>query len=138
MGANQAEPNERVTQLHRARRGSILGLTSNWQRPMLQVLASVALMTVELIWLPACTPTRTAATVSMKFHRAKATPRDAAVYIDEQFVGLLGVVAARGVRLPAGEHRITVERDGYFPWDALVQSEGEPIQLDVQMRPIPD
>lgn len=70
--------------------------------------------------------------------RAKGTPRDATVTIDEQFVGLLGVVAARGVRLPEGEHRITVERPGYFPWDRVVVSDRKPIFLRVEMVPIPD
>ena len=35
-------------------------------------------------------------------------PRDASVSIDEEYIGPLGIVAARGVRLPVGEHRITV------------------------------
>jgi len=87
--------------------------------------------------LPACGPSLTAA-VSMKVTRAKDTPRDAAVYIDEQFVGFLGVVAARGVRLPEGKHRITVERDGYFPWDAIVVSDRKPIHLKVELVAIPD
>jgi PEGA domain-containing protein len=76
--------------------------------------------------------------VSMRVSRAEATPRDASVYIDEEFVGFLGVVQARGVRLPEGEHRITVERDGYFPWDRLVISDRTPIALHVELVPIPD
>lgn len=75
--------------------------------------------------------------VSMRVSRADATPRDASVYIDEQFVGYLGVVQARGVRLPEGEHRITIERDGYFPWDRLVVSDRSPIELHVELIPIP-
>jgi hypothetical protein len=47
-------------------------------------------------------------------------------------------VAAHGVRLPIGEHRITVQRSGYFPWDRLVESDRKPILLRVQMVPIPD
>ncbi|MET0411870.1 MAG: PEGA domain-containing protein [Polyangiaceae bacterium] len=76
--------------------------------------------------------------VSMRVTRTEATPRDASVYIDEQFVGFLGVVQARGVRLPEGEHRITVQRDGYFPWDRLVISDRTPIALHVELVPIPD
>jgi PEGA domain-containing protein len=78
------------------------------------------------------------AAVSMRMTRAESTPRDASVYIDEEFVGFLGVVQARGVRLPEGEHRITVERDGYFPWDQLVISDRTPIALHVALVPIPD
>ncbi len=76
--------------------------------------------------------------VSMRVKPHPKTPLDASVWIDEEFVGLLGYVTARGVRLREGEHRITIERDGYFPWDRIVVSDREPIQLDVRLIPIPD
>ena len=76
--------------------------------------------------------------VSLTLVAPKAAPRDASVYIDEEFVGPLAIVAARGVRLPAGEHRITVEKLGYFPWDALVVAERTPLRLDVVLEPLPD
>ena len=88
------------------------------------------------VLLVACQAQRAA--VRLSIERAAATPRDASVYIDEQFVGFLGVVAARGVRLPEGEHRITVEKVGYFPWDQLVVSDRKPIELAVELRRIPD
>lgn len=78
------------------------------------------------------------AAVHLSLARAVETPRDASVYIDEQFVGFLGVVAARGVRLPEGEHRISVEKVGYFPWDRMVVSDRKPIALDVELRKIPE
>jgi hypothetical protein len=78
------------------------------------------------------------AAVRLSMERLESTPRDASVYIDEQFVGFLGVVAARGVRLPEGEHRISVEKVGFFPWDALVVSDRQPIHLKVELRRIPD
>jgi len=76
--------------------------------------------------------------VTMKMHRGSHTPRDAGVYIDEQFIGPLYYVAAHGVRLPTGTHRISVTHDGYFPWDRLVESDRKPIQLEVELVPIPD
>jgi len=76
--------------------------------------------------------------VSLTVQRAADAPRDASVYIDEQFVGLLGVVAARGVRLPEGAHRITVEKVGYFAWDQRVVSDRQPIVLRVELRKIPE
>ena len=76
--------------------------------------------------------------VSMRVVRDPATPRDAGVWIDEEFIGPLSYVAAHGVRLPIGEHRITVQRQGYFPWDRLVVSDREPIELRVTLVPIPD
>lgn len=78
------------------------------------------------------------AAVSMKVERAEGTPKDALVYIDEQFVGMLGVIAARGVRLPEGEHRISVEKTGYFPFDAIVVSDRQPILLKVSLLRLPD
>ncbi len=57
--------------------------------------------------------------------------------IDEEYIGPLGYVAARGVRLPMGKHRITVEKPGYFPWDRLVESDRDAIHLDIQLEPIP-
>ena len=98
--------------------------------PVLPLLLSAAGL------LGACQVPRAAVRLSMA--RAAETPRDATVYIDEQFVGFLGVVAARGVRLPEGEHRITVEKVGYFPWDRLVVSDRQPISLLVELRKIPE
>jgi PEGA domain len=78
------------------------------------------------------------AAVTLTLTPGSDTPNDAKVTIDEQFVGLLGFVAARGVRLPEGEHRITVEREGYFPYDRIVVSDREPIRLDVRLQRLPD
>ena len=102
------------------------------------VSARVALLSGLLIAGPVlagCQVHRAA--VPLRVERAADSPRDASVYIDEQFVGLLGVVAARGVRLPEGEHRITVEKVGYFAWDERVVSDREPIFLRVELRKIP-
>ena len=76
--------------------------------------------------------------VSLRFKVDDHTPPDASVTIDEQFIGVLAYVASRGVRLPEGEHRITIEREGYFPWDRIVVSDRKPIHLDVRMKRIPD
>ncbi len=76
--------------------------------------------------------------VSMKVERHEDTPKSALVYIDEQYIGTLGYVAARGVRLPEGEHRITVEKTGYFPYDVVVVSAREPIHLSVRLQRLPD
>lgn len=86
----------------------------------------------------ACTSGVGRAAVSLGFDAPSRTPRDASVYIDEEYIGPLGYVAAHGVRLPVGEHRITVQRSGYFPWDRLVTADREPIRLKVELVPIPD
>ena len=78
------------------------------------------------------------AAVTLKLTPDQGTPADAKVTIDEQFIGLLGFVGARGVRLPEGEHRISVEREGYFPYDEIVVSDRQPIHLRVHLRRLPD
>jgi hypothetical protein len=62
------------------------------------------------------------------------------VTIDDQYIGVFAYVAAKGVALPPGKHRVTVEKTGYFPWDKLVEArEGDPpIHLDVTLTKIPD
>jgi hypothetical protein len=81
--------------------------------------------------------TPAAKTVSM---RMKGAVPDAQVIIDDEYVGTLVVVQKRGVALPPGKHRISVERQGFFPWDKLVEvHEGDPpVQLEPVLTPIPD
>ena len=72
--------------------------------------------------------------------RMKGNVPAASVTIDDQYIGALAFVARRGVALPPGTHRITVEKAGYFPWDKLVEAkEGQaPIHLQVELVKIPD
>jgi PEGA domain len=72
--------------------------------------------------------------------RMRGTPPDATVTIDDQILGALAYVEARGVALPPGKHRVTVQAQGFFPWDREVEAkEGDlPIRLDVALVPIPD
>jgi hypothetical protein len=97
-----------------------------------------ALLLAGAIALAACQATTgPAKTVSL---RVKGNVPSASVTIDDQSIGPLGYVAAHGVALPPGRHRITVEKEGYFPWDRLVEvKEGDPpVHLDVALVPIPD
>lgn len=84
----------------------------------------------------ACAPSAPA-TVSL---RVKGNAPDASVTIDDMYIGALAFVAKRGVALPPGKHRITVEKPGFFPWDKLVEArEGDPpIRLEVDLVKIPD
>jgi hypothetical protein len=72
--------------------------------------------------------------------RMTGQPPDAAVVIDEEAVGQLDFVAAHGVALPLGVHRVTVKATGYFPWDREVEAKSgsPPIRLDVALTRIPD
>ncbi len=78
-----------------------------------------------------------APTVSL---RMTGGPPDARVTVDDQLVGTLDVVAVRGVAMPVGQHRISVERQGYFPYDTLVEAkEGQgPVKLEVKLVPVPE
>jgi hypothetical protein len=87
--------------------------------------------------LGACRLGAPARTVSLRMRGERALA-EAQVTIDDQMIGPLGFVSARGVALPPGRHRITVEKPGYFPWDTMVEADEQPIQLNVVLVPIPD
>jgi len=70
--------------------------------------------------------------------RVQGNVDDASVTIDDQYIGPFSYVAARGVALPPGKHRITVEKVGYFPWDQMVEATEAPIHLSVVLTKIPD
>ena len=84
-----------------------------------------------------CAPPPPPQTVSMRVDGAMP---DATVHIDDLYIGSFSMVKQRGVALPPGKHRITVERNGYFPWDKLVEvKEGDPtVHLSVELKKIPD
>lgn len=89
------------------------------------------------VTLIACGPAREPKTVSL---RVIGSPPEATVTIDDIFVGRLDMVIARGVALPVGTHRISVEAPGYLPWDRVVEAkEGAgPVRLDIRLNAIPD
>jgi hypothetical protein len=68
------------------------------------------------------------------------TPPDARVTIDDRMIGTLALIVKHGVALPPGQHRITIEKPGYFPMDRLVEAqEGSgPIRIEVALVPIPE
>lgn len=106
--------------------------------PWLSLLGAIGFVVAMVLALcSGCGPQPVAA-VSMSMSYEKKTPPDASVSIDERYIGPLGYVAAHGVRLPEGEHRISVTKSGFFPWDRLVVADTQPIKLDVKLEPIPD
>ncbi len=78
------------------------------------------------------------AVVPMHIHRTPSTPRDADVAVDEDYVGPLYLVATQGLRLPVGQHRVTISKEGYFPWDRIVDADRAPIELSVELVAIPE
>jgi hypothetical protein len=105
--------------------------------PAMRKLTAMAAAVMALSLATACAfvPYSSTQTVSL---RVKGNVPDAQVTVDDIPLGALGYVAAHGVALPPGKHRVTVERAGYFPWDAVVEAQDEPIQLDVKLVPVPD
>jgi hypothetical protein len=99
----------------------------------LRILAAVLGATA----LVACGPPAAPKTVSM---RMAGGPANASVTVDDIFVGTLDVVSRRGVALPPGTHRVSVEAPGHLPWDkVVVAKEGEAaVRLDVKLVPVPD
>ena len=87
--------------------------------------------------LAACGPAREPRTVSL---RMVGSPPNATVTIDDIFVGRLDLVSARGVALPVGTHRVSVEAPGYLPWDRMIEArEGAgPVRLEVRLVAVPD
>ena len=95
------------------------------------------LVALALVGALACGPPAAPKTVSM---RMVGGPPNASVTVDDTFVGTLEVVSRRGVALPPGTHRVSVEAPGHLPWDKVIEAkEGQaPVQLDVKLVAIPD
>jgi hypothetical protein len=70
--------------------------------------------------------------------RLRGSPPDATVTVDDQIVGPLRIVMARGVALPPGPHRVSVESAGYLPWDKIVVAADRPVVVAVDLVPVPD
>ncbi|HEY0464774.1 MAG TPA: PEGA domain-containing protein [Polyangiaceae bacterium] len=118
---------------------SALAKALRWLTPYVAFLAAGVLALLFVLSLTSCQVMGSEPpSAPLSLERSAKSPRDAAVTIDEEYIGPLGYVAARGVKLPAGKHRITIEKPGYFPWDRLVEAGTEPIHFDVTLEPIPD
>ncbi len=87
--------------------------------------------------LGSCGPPKQPKTVSM---RMVGSPPNASVTIDDVFVGRLDIVSARGVALPIGSHRVSVEAPGYLPWDKIVEAKdgAGPVRIEVRLVATPD
>jgi hypothetical protein len=79
-------------------------------------------------------------TTSLRLAPASGAPRNARVVVDDQELGPLWYVTEHGVAMPAGKHRITIEADGYLPWDREVDAgpSGGVLKLDVTLVKRPD
>jgi hypothetical protein len=98
-------------------------------------LAFGALLAVVLEGCAGGAATPKAETVPLRF---RGTPPDATVTIDDQRIGSLSLVAARGIRVLPGRHRITVEAAGYLPLDVAIEAKGAVVPIDVKLVAVPD
>jgi hypothetical protein len=89
--------------------------------------------------LMACSPAKPP-TTSLRLAPTEDAPKNAKVVVDDQPIGSLAFVTKRGVALPPGKHRLTIEADGFLPWDMEVDAgdQGGLIKLDVKMVRKPD
>lgn len=101
---------------------------------LVRVLVVVSSMTL----LVGCMTMGLRSAVDVTFQAAPQTPGRALVYVDGAFVGTLAQVMHQGMRLTEGKHRISVEKTGYYPFDAVVVSNRHPISLEVELLPLPD
>ena len=103
------------------------------------MMAAIVAVLVAVVMLGACEPAQAPAVPTVSL-RVAGAPAEATVVIDDNLLGTFDFVAARGVALPPGKHRITVHASGYFPWDREVEAKlGEGmIHLQVALVPIPD
>jgi hypothetical protein len=83
----------------------------------------------------ACTPARSPRepTVSLRLYGGL---RQATVTIDDEFIGPFDVVAAHGVALPIGNHRVVIEAPGYVRWEKSVEAKDQAVRLEVQLVPV--
>ncbi|MSP26320.1 MAG: hypothetical protein EXR75_14425, partial [Myxococcales bacterium] len=60
------------------------------------------------LMLAACLTLAACAAPKVGFLRLRGTPPDAIVTVDDVYIGKLARLASTGVRVPEGEHRVTV------------------------------
>jgi hypothetical protein len=86
-----------------------------------------------------CSPAKPP-TTSLRLAPTEDAPKNAKVTVDDQPIGSLAFVTKRGVALPPGKHRLTIEAPGYLPWDQEVDAgdSGGLIKLDVKLVKKPD
>jgi hypothetical protein len=88
------------------------------------------------IALAACSGCGSTSIVVVRF---SGTPGEALVTVDDEYAGTLESLSRHGLRLPAGQHRVTIEEVGYFPHDRLIVATPERrLEIKVKLQKIPD
>lgn len=68
------------------------------------------------------------------------SPDDALVHVNDTYRGKLSRLEKSGLPLLPGEHRITIEANGFFPHDQLIELAPDvpPAPIAVDLEPVPD
>ncbi|MFI5301798.1 MAG: PEGA domain-containing protein [Polyangiales bacterium] len=96
------------------------------------IVPSIAFTIALSMSSAACAPPKPP-TTSLRLAPAADAPAEAQVTIDDEAIGSLAYVTKHGVALPPGKHRITIELEGYLPWDAVADAgpDGGFVKLEV-------
>jgi hypothetical protein len=108
-------------------------------RPIAWIAPFAAVALAFALGVTACAPAKPP-TTSLRLAPAEGAPRNAKVVIDDQELGPLWYVTQHGVAMPPGKHRITIEAEGYLPWDQEVDAgpDGGLMKLDVKLIKRPE
>ena len=113
-------------------------MTPVWPKPASRRLRHGPLSLLALTAVVAACGGAQAPAAKLISYRLVGEPAKATVTIDDQPIGPLEMVARRGIALPAGAHRITVEAPGYLPWYPPVDASTGPAQIVVKLVPVPE
>jgi hypothetical protein len=69
--------------------------------------------------------------------RVLAEPTQAAVYVDERFLAVAAKLEQSPASLRPGKRRVTVQSQGYFPHDLVVELVPGVTTIEVKLRPVP-
>jgi hypothetical protein len=100
-----------------------------------------AIAACAVLMLGACGNAESASSSRGVSVRLRGGPPNASVTVDDLLIGPLDVVQARGFAVAPGKHHVSVEANGYFPRDVVVDARGDekaPLVLDVALTPVPD
>jgi hypothetical protein len=88
--------------------------------------------------LACCGPAPDAARLTLGGLSVRCDPPDAVLFVDDKYMGTVGSLKGRAVKLPEGVHRIEVRREGYFSHFAEVKvAKGVRQKLEVALRKEP-
>lgn len=71
-------------------------------------------------------------------YRFRCEPADARVIVDEAELGPCALWTTRALALPAGLHRVRVEREGWLPMESEVTPAGGVVTVTARLRRAPD